>query len=141
MKLQHSIALITILLVLAVTGQNLKAGEPTVIPSGVWKWIAPTNPDGRAPDITFTLKLQGETLTGTRTAGNGTTTILTNGVVKGDEVSFQTPRHETSFPKGKISYTTYSGKLSGDIIKGTVVIYIDEKVYNSRNWEVQRVKQ
>ena len=110
-------------------------------PTGIWKWAAPANPDGRTPDITFTLKLQGETLTGTLTTGAGKTTILTNGVVKGDEVSFQTPRHETSSPKGRITFTSYSGKLGGDRIKGTVIIYLDDKIFNERNWEIKRVKE
>ena len=141
MELHQGICLTTLLLlVLAVTGQDLKAGEAMVNPTGAWKWVAPANPDGQIPKISFVLKLQGETLTGTRTASTGTT-VLTNGVVKGDEVSFQTPRHETSFPKGKITFTAYSGKLSGDTIKGTVKIYVDDKLFNSRDWEIRRVKE
>ena len=141
MELQQSICLTTtLLLALAVTSQDLKAGEAMVNPTGTWKWVAPANPDGQSPKISFALKLQGETLTGTRTASTGTTT-LTNGVVKGDEVSFQTPRHETSFPKGKITFTAYSGKLSGDTIHGTVKIYVDDKLFNSRDWEVRRIKE
>ena len=125
---------------LAVTGLTLSAEETTFNPTGTWKWVAPANPDGQIPKITFTLKLQGKTLTGARISSS-TTTILTNGVVKGDEVSFQTPRHETSSPKGKIAFTTYSGKLSGDTIKGTTDIFVDDKLFSSRNWEVKRVKE
>ena len=117
------------------------SNESTANPTGNWKWVAPTNPDGRTPDITFILKLQGRTLTGTRTTSAGTTTAITNGVFKGDEVSFQTPRHETSFPKGQISFTTYSGKLSGDTIKGTTEIFIDDKLFSSRVWKIKRVKE
>lgn len=109
--------------------------------TGTWKWMAPANPDGQIPDITFALKLEGDTLTGTRTTSAGTATVLTNGVVKGDEISFETPHHETSFPKGKVTFTTYSGKLSGDTIKGTVAIYINGKIFNSREWEIKRVEQ
>ncbi|MGD0743935.1 MAG: hypothetical protein ABSA45_02160 [Verrucomicrobiota bacterium] len=140
MKLQQSLCLTTALLFLAATGQTARAGEATINPTGTWQWVAPANPDGQIPKITFTLKLQGQTLTGTRMSGS-TTTVLTNGVINGDEVSFQTPRHETSFPKGKIAYTTYSGKLSGDTIKGTEEITVDEKAFSSRNWEVKRVKK
>jgi hypothetical protein len=139
---------LAVFLVLAITGPTLRAGETNVNPTGTWKWVEPTNSDGRIPDITFVLKLEGDALTGTRITSTGTTTqrlfkttILTNGVVKGDEVSFQTPRHETSFPKGRISFTTFSGKLSGDRIKGTVAIYVDDKIFGSQNWEVARVKQ
>jgi len=141
MELQQSICLTATLLVLADSCQDLNAGEATANPAGTWKWIAPTNPDGQAPKITFVLKLEGETLTGTRTTNTGTTTILTNGVVKGDKISFQTPPHETSFPKGQVTFTAYSGKLTGDTIKGTVKIYVDDKLFNSRDWEIRRVKE
>ncbi len=140
MKLYPSLCLTTALLVLAVTGSTISAEDTAANVTGTWKWVAPTNPDGRIPDITFTLKLQGETLTGTRISSS-TTTILTNGVVKGDEVSFQTPRHEISFPKGIIAFTTYSGKLSGDTIKGTTEIFVDDKPFSSRDWAVKRVKE
>jgi hypothetical protein len=109
--------------------------------TGTWKLMAPANPDGQIPDITFTLKLEGKTLTGTRTTGIGKTTILTNGVITGDEVSFETPRHEASYPKGKVSYEAYSGTLSGDTIKGTINIYINDKVFNSQTWEAKRVEE
>lgn len=120
MKLQPSICLATVLLFLAVTGSTLSTGaegkEPAASPTGTWKWN-PANPDGRIVEITFTLKLQGETLTGTAARSSGTNTII-NGVFKGGEVSFQTVREGKA---GK-STTTYRGKLSGDTIKGTVEI-------------------
>ena len=141
MKLQQSICLTAALLVLDVTGATLKAGEPTVNPTGTWKWVAPANPDGRIPDITFTLKLEGETLAGTRTTGTGTATVtnaLINGVFKGDEVSFHMVREGHA---GK-STNTYSGKLSGDTIKGRQVI--DARGVRgilSDYWEVKRVNK
>jgi len=141
MKLRPSICLTTALLVLAVTGSNISAGaegkEPAANPTGTWKWIAPTNPDGRTPEITFTLKLQGETLTGTVNKSTSTTTI-TNGVFKGDEVSFQTVREG----KGGKTTTTYSGKLSGDTIKGKIETDVDRaKFHADSEWEAKRVKE
>jgi hypothetical protein len=132
---------LSVLCLILALGGLIHAGGTQLDPTGTWKWVAPANPDGQIPKTAFTLKLQGETVTGTRTTSNGTTTIITNGVFKGDEVSFQTPRHETSFPKGQITFTTYSGKVKGDTIKGMVKIYIDDKLFNSRDWEVKRVKE
>jgi len=144
-KIPHCIGISAALLFLASNGTNVNAEDTAVNPTGTWKWVEPTNTDspnspGEIPKITFTLKLQGETLTGTLSR-SGKTTFLTNGVVKGDKVSFQTPRHETSFPKGKMGFTTYSGKLSGDTIKGTVRIYVDDKLFSSRNWKIKLVKE
>ena len=141
MKSRPRICSITLALTVAVAGWTLRAdagdNHSAVNPTGTWKWIAPANPDGRTPAITFTLKLRGETLTGTVNRSTSTTTI-TNGVVKGDEISFQTVQKNKS---GKTT-TTYSGKLSGDTIKGKIVTDVDmAKFHNEREWEARRVKQ
>ena len=139
MKLRTSICLATVLLLLTAAGLTLGAGAeakpPTVNPTGTWKWTAPPNPDGRIPETTFTLKLHGQTVTGTVNKTSGATSI-TNGVVQGDEVSFQTVREG----KGKKSTTLYSGKLSGDTIKGTLEIDFRGQTLSS-DWEVKRVKK
>ena len=138
MKLRPSTSLTTALLFLAATASTLSADaedkKPAANPTGVWKWT-PANPDGRRVELTFNLKLQGQTLTGTVTRSTGTTTI-TNGVVKGDEVSFQTVREGQT---GK-STTTYTGKLSGATIKGSVEIDARGKQVTD-DWETKRVKQ
>ena len=109
--------------------------------TGTWKWIAPTNPDGQTPNITFTLKLKDGILTGTRATSAGATTIITNGAVKGDEISFQIPRRQASYPRGIVSYTTYSGKLNGDTITGTLEIYTNDNIFISQNWKIKRVEK
>jgi hypothetical protein len=139
MKLNSSIRLTIVLLVLTVTGPTFsgaaEAKRPVVNPTGTWKWTAPANPDGRIPDITFILNLQGGTLTGAVTKSSSTTTI-TNGVVKGDEISFQTLREGKA---GK-STTTYTGKLTSDTIKGKVEIGVGDRRLQS-DWEAKRVKE
>jgi len=138
MKSRLSIGLAALVMALTIMIASLSAcsgsKEAALNPTGTWKWNVP-NPDGQIPDISFTLKLEGETLTGTLTKSTGTTTI-TNGVLRGDEVSFQTVREGNT---GK-STTTYSGKLSGDTIKGTVEIDTAGKKI-SDNWEAKRVKE
>ncbi|MGO8699495.1 MAG: hypothetical protein ACLQVY_17465 [Limisphaerales bacterium] len=103
--------------------------------TGTWKWVAPTNPDGKTPNITFTLNLQGETVTGTVNMST-ITDAITNGVVKGDEVSFQTIREGKAGP----AINTYSGKISGDSIKGTVETDVGGKPFGAKDWEADRVK-
>jgi hypothetical protein len=138
MRLLPGICLTTALLLLSFTGPTPSSGAegkaPAASPTGTWKWN-PANPDGRIVEFTFNLKLQGDTLTGTVTRTSGTTTI-TNGVFKGDTVSFQTVREGKA---GKTT-TTYSGNLSGDTIKGTVEIDARGKKLTD-NWEAKRVKK
>jgi hypothetical protein len=123
--------LTTLCLVLALGGLVSAQGQH-LDPTGTWKWTAPANPDGRIPDITFTLKLQGESLSGTRTSSTGTTPI-TDGVFKGDEIFFQNIRQGHA---GK-STTTYTGRLSGDTIKGKLEIDARGQILSS-DWEVKR---
>jgi hypothetical protein len=123
-------------LFLAVTGSIINTGEPADNLTGTWKWIAPTNPDGRTPNITFTFKLQGETLTGT-VIKTASTEAITNGMVKGDGISFQTVVQKKA---GKTT-TTYSGKISGDKIKGTVEADAGGRKNGPQDWEADRVKE
>jgi hypothetical protein len=139
MKLKQSICLTTALLFLAITGSTTRAEGPAANLAGNWKWVAPANPDGRIPGITFTLKLQGETLTGTVNKTSSREAI-TNGVVKGDEVSFQTVVQKKSGKAG-IATTTYSGKISGDTIKGTMKIEVGDREIGPIDWEADRVKK
>ena len=104
--------------------------------TGTWKWIAPTNPDGKTPDITFILKLQGGTLSGTVNKSTGTE-VITNGVGQGDEVSFQTVVQKKTGP----TTTIYSGKISGDTIKGTVEIAVGDRKLGTKDWEADRAKK
>lgn len=76
------------------------------------KWRAEFNtPDGTARVNTFTLKQDGEKLTGT-VAGSQDETAIENGTIKGDDLSFAANR-----PFGRF---TYKGKVSGDQIKFSV---------------------
>ena len=70
-----------------------------------------------------------------RTTGNGKTLAITNGVVNNGDISFQIYSEGHA---GK-STTTYSGKLSGDTIKGKLEIHIlarDQTL--SSDWDVKR---
>lgn len=129
----------TLSLMLTLAGAAL-AGDSKLDPSGVWKWASPANPDGTIPRITFTLKAEGSSVTGTRATSMGTIATLTNGVINGHDISFQTPRHTSASTPPKTSYLDYHGKLAGDTITGTEEIYINEKKFSSHAWEIRRAQ-
>ena len=90
--------------------------------------------------MTLKLKADGEKLTGTlstpgRQGGQANDTEITDGKVKGDEISFTVTRE---FGGNKMS-TKYSGKVSDDTIKGKTET---ERGGNtrSRDWEAKREK-
>jgi hypothetical protein len=73
------------------------------------KWKAEfTTPDGTQRVNNFTFKQEGEKLSGT-VAGTQDETLIQNGKVTGDDISFTAER-----PFGKFSY---KGKVSGDEIQ------------------------
>ncbi len=82
--------------------------------NGKWKGDLP-GPDGNALEINFDFKVDGEKLTGTVTNTYGEEQI-TDGVVKGDEISFIVLAGGGQFK------LIYKGKVDGEDIKFHVVI-------------------
>ncbi|HEX3729382.1 MAG TPA: hypothetical protein VHV47_06230 [Opitutaceae bacterium] len=84
-------------------------------PSGTWKWTVPT-PNG---DLETTLKLAAKDgkLSGSYSNSFGDAAI-SNGSVKDDAVAFEVVR---DFNGGKF-VLKYSGKISGDTIKGSISV-------------------
>lgn len=78
------------------------------------KWAAEMQGPQGTMTTTFTFKVEGEKLTGT-VSGRGGDTPLTDGVVKGDEVSFNVTRTMN----GNEMKMAYKGKVAGDEIKMT----------------------
>ena len=111
----------------------IHAAEAKLDLTGTWKQ---TQPVSKTRETTFTFKLQDQALTGTVLKPNGPVAI-TNGVVKGDQVSFQTC-HEASAPKGTIVTTTYTGKLSSDTNIGTRAGKTDAMDYGTKPWQIKR---
>jgi hypothetical protein len=117
-------------LTLAV-GVLAHAEDKKTNPTGTWKWTVEGR-DGTPRESTLTLKLDGDKLTGSMTGRRGDTAI-TNGVFKGDEVSFEVVRE---FNEMKL-ISKYNGKLSGDTIKGKIETQRDGET-QSRDWEAKR---
>jgi hypothetical protein len=80
--------------------------------TGTWKW----SQEGPGGQIEFTLKLKqdGEKLTGTITGFQGEESPIEDGKVKDGTISFKVTRDFG----GRPFVTTYTGKISGDTLKG-----------------------
>jgi len=99
--------------------------------SGDWKWSVTTQ-NGDTFESTAKLKQEGDKLTGTINGRFGEAEI-TEGAVKGNEVNFKVKRERD----GQAFVIKYSGKLSGDTIKGKTEFERDGNT-TSRDWEAKR---
>ena len=106
-----SITQLAACLVLAL-GFTASAEEKKTDLTGTWK-SSYTNQDGQVRESTIKLKAEGDQLTGTVSGQNNDATIE-QGKIKGDEISFQVTREIN----GNKVVIKYSGKVSGDTIKG-----------------------
>ena len=81
------------------------------------KWVAEQQSrQGETQQIVFNFKVNGETLTGTMSGGQGGDSEISDGKVEGDDISFAVVR-----AMGEMEMRTlYRGKVSGDEIRFTV---------------------
>ena len=124
------------LLLLLGTANYTQAAEGTA--AGDWTWSTPGRNGGEPRKTTLVLKVEGEKLTGKitspgRQGGEPQATEISEGKVKGSEVSFQVVRE---FNGNKFTMK-YSGKLEGDTIKGKIESERDGQT-QSREWEAKR---
>jgi hypothetical protein len=108
--------------------------------NGTWTWTQPGRNGG--PDRTTTLKLKSE---GDKVTGEispfregGEPVKITDGKITGDEVTFKIARPGRNGGAGITQ--TYTGKLSGDSIKGKVSFKNQQGEDQSRDWEAKRKK-
>jgi hypothetical protein len=106
-------------------------------PAGTWTWTTPGRDGAEGRKTTLKLKVEGEKVMGTVSMagrdGQARETEITNGKIKGDEVSFDVTRENNN---NKIT-TKYMGKVSGDMIKGKAETERDGQK-RSRDWEAKR---
>ena len=107
--------------------------------AGTWTWTTPGRNGGDPQKSTLKLKVDGDKVTGTLTApgrgGNSTDIQIEDGKIKGDEVSFKITRE---FQNNK-RVSKYSGKLSGDTIKGQREFDRNGET-QKQDWEAKRDK-
>ena len=106
-------------------------------PTGTWKWE--TERKGQKRETVLKLKLDGDKLTGTITAGRGkdqaSDVKIEDGKFKDGEVTFSITRE---FNEQKF-VTKYTAKVDGDTLKGTATSERDGKE-QKREFEAKRDK-
>ena len=102
-------------------------------PTGTWKWTAIRG--NQARESTLKLRLDGDKLTGAMIGQNGQETPIEEGQFKDGEVSFKVTRER----QGNKITTKYTGKVSGDTIKGKIESERNGQP-QSRDWEAKRAK-
>ena len=110
-------------LLVAMTAVQAEEKKPD--PTGTWSWSVPGR-DGTPRKVTATLKVADGKLSGTISGRNGDTAI-DDPKLTGDDLSFSVTREFN----GNKFVQKFSGKVSGDTIKG--------KIAFDRNGEPQTV--
>jgi len=121
-------------LVLAIVGlAALAQAADKPDPTGTWKWTATFGQQTR--ETTLKLKLEGDKLTGAMLGRDGRESPIQDAAFKDAEVSFKVVRER----RGTKMTTTYTGKVSGDTIKGKTQSERNGKP-QSRDWEAKRAE-
>jgi hypothetical protein len=123
-------------LILGLTGLSV-AEDKKADPSGTWKWETERN--GQKRETTLKLKLEGDKLTGTITAGRGKGKAedvkIEDGKFKDGQVTFTVTREFNDQKR----VTKYSAKVDGDTMKGTATSERDGKE-QKQEFEAKREK-
>lgn len=126
----------SLFVLVALFGLALTSAARAADVDGKWKWSFGQGDQAR--EMVLTLKADGEKLTGALGGGRGEPTQISDGVIKGAELSFTVTRERN----GQKMTTKYAGKLDGDTIKGTVEMAgRDGGEARKRDWEAKRVKE
>lgn len=128
--------LVAVALAAGLGGLGL-ADDKKADPSGTWTWETERN--GQKRETTLKLKVAGEKVTGTITAGGGKGKAqeakIEDGTYKGGEVSFTVTREV----KDQKFTSKYKAKVDGDVLKGTVETDFGGKE-QKREFEAKRAK-
>jgi hypothetical protein len=112
---------------------GITRAEEKANPTGTWKWTI--NAGGQSREATLKLKLDGDKLTGTIVGRDGKDVAIEDAKYKDGQVSFTVTRERNG---NKIPFK-YTGKVSGDTLKGKIEFERDAQV-QSRDWDAKRVK-
>ena len=102
-------------------------------PTGAWKWTASFG--GQEREVTLTLKLEGDKLTGSMPGRDNQSTPISDGTFKDNKLSFSVTRERD----GQKFTTKYNGTLSGDTITGKTERERDGQK-TSTDWVAKRQK-
>ena len=122
-----------VLAIVAAAGIALAADPPN--PTGTWKWTVTFNQ--REWTQTLKLKLEGEKLMGAVVGRNAQETKIEDAKYKDGELSFSVTRERN----GQKMTSNYSGKVSGDTIKGKIEGPGRDGKTTTRDWEAKRAEE
>jgi hypothetical protein len=122
-----------VLAIVAAAGIALAADKPN--PTGTWKWT--TTFGQRTMTQTLKLKLEGDKLTGALIGRNDQETKIGEAKYKDGELSFSVTRER----RGQKMTAKYSGKVSGDTIKGKIEAPGRDGKTAKRDWEAKRAEE
>lgn len=111
--------------------RDKKASDPT----GTWKWTM-NRPGGQSREVTMKLNLLDGKLSGTVSGRQGAETAIENATLTNDEIAFTVTRPGRN---GQSFISKFSGKISGDEIKGTITS-TRNGLPNSREWDAKRAQ-
>src|SRR6266550_7419530 len=136
---QHALASLTQIVTCTILalGAVAQAQDKKADPTGTWTWTTPGRNGGPDRKSTLKLKVEGDKVTGTLSApgrgGQSSDVEISEGKLKGDEISFAVTREV----QGNKFTAKYNGKLSGDSIKGKIETERNGQT-QSRDWEAKR---
>jgi hypothetical protein len=107
--------------------------EDKANPTGTWKWKVKFGDQER--EFTLKLKMDGDKLTGAMVGRDNKDTPIEDAKFSDGEVSFKITRERM----GNKFVTKYTGKVTGDTIKGKMEFERNGEVM-SRDWEAMRSK-
>jgi hypothetical protein len=123
-----------VIAVMGLTG-SVRADDKAS-PVGTWKWTV-MGRNNQSREMTIKFKMDGDKLAGVSVGNDGTETALEDVTWKDGEVSFKIVRERN----GQKRSTKYTGKLSGDTIKGkTESPGRGGGEPTKRDWEAKRAK-
>ena len=124
----QALACLALLVTMSITAQAADA-------NGTWTWTTPGRNGGPERTSTLKLKTEGDKVTGTINGRQGQEDIkITDGKITGEEITFKVSR---SGQNGNTFTQKYTGKLSGDTIKGKVTFDRNGEE-RSNDWEAKR---
>jgi hypothetical protein len=108
--------------------------------AGTWSWTVPGRDGGPARTNTLALKVEGDKLSGNVASlgrdGQIRQTPIEAGQISGEDISFTMTRE---FNGNKL-ISKYTGKLTGDTIKGKIEMDRNGEI-QTRDWEARRVAE
>jgi hypothetical protein len=120
-----------------VRAEEPKAEVKKTDAAGTWSWTVPGRNGGPDRTNTLTLKVEGDKLSGSVSAlgrdGQIRESTIEAGKISGENISFTVTRE---FNGNKFT-SKYTGKLTGDTIKGKIEFDRNGEI-QTRDWEAKR---